>query len=381
MGRWSVERSARVAHFKGMMNRPAVILLPVLALLSGCSPHLPPASDLVAMMPESTRAVLVAQSPKTGPDGELGLFDESAIAAHMGMVELLDRFGAFCATFPLDANGDEDWHAVGITTGLGVAIDGPKRLQNTKLVFVTRSKKPIDGPSGDWASMLASSELERVEGVEGVAVYLAKDRPSDNAPPDRRGAYIALIDHTLVIASLELEPVMEVIRRAHSKHPQIPRALRRIAGTVPEGVGSYLLTTHQTERGGVRFSAVGQEVQLAATALSICRAPSDELAYRYCVISTHRQSDLHRLANALRVCDTVQGEADALATLRWGGSADAQWIEDQYDVSKVRASMAGEGILMGLSYAYQQTLMDTGAIDFEDDDDHPSPESTQRRPE
>ena len=153
---------------------------------------------MVALMPESTRAVLVVHLPKADANPGQSFFDESAIGAHMGMAELVEAGGAYDVFSLLYMNNDEDWHAVGVSGPLDQTPGGgAPLLQRIKFTFVMLSKSPLDGAEGDWTRMVAKPQTRQVALVGGIPIYAVKNSPQDaEEQPQAQGCFVALLEHS-----------------------------------------------------------------------------------------------------------------------------------------------------------------------------------------
>lgn len=342
------------------------------AALCGCASRLPPGGDLAALMPESTRAVLVVRCPVTTADGRRENYDEPALAAHNGFVDLLKSSGAFVASVPLMMNSDENWNAVGVSAPLWLTKGQMPDAKSSGMVFATLSKLPLDGPDGEWTSMQAKPTTRHVSEVHGVSIYHIVDEPDfldENAKPD--GAYVALIDRRLYIAAFEQSRAEEAVRRAFASNKSLPRALRAAGELVPTNADGYLLSSHQASGGGMLLSIFNTPANVDATQLAVYRQPGVDMGYRFVAVSSHRERDYDEISAIMKPNQkTGEGLSD-LAKFNLVSTEHGSVLELRFDVERIRAAMAGEGVIMGMYFTYSEILADTGPIQF-DEADEPS---------
>lgn len=339
----------------------------IIATLCGCASRLPPGADLVALMPESTRAVLVVRCPVTKADGTRDNYDEPALAAHNGFVDLLQSAGAFVASTPLKRNADENWNAVGVSAPLELVQGELPDAKLSGLVFATLSKLPIDGPDDAWANMQANPATRRVSEVNGVPIYHVVDEPDfleENAKPD--GAYVALIDSKLYIASFEQTRTEEAVRRSFASSKKLPLALREAGAMVPSDADGYLLSSHQEPEGGMRVCVFNTPTQIDATQLALYRQPGIGLAYRFMAVSPRRARDYDKIAAIMKPEQRAGEDLSSLAKFTRADTNHGSALELRFDIERVRAAMAGEAIIVGMYYTYFQMLGDIGPIVYED---------------
>lgn len=334
------------------------LLFTMATMSSGCAKSLPQGARLAAVMPESTRAVLAVRLPKSRSDGTRPIFDEAAIHAHMGMADGFRRVGAFCVTMLIEENGEEDWQVVGLTEPLRPVPGGELDFHSAKVVFARLSVAPIDGAESGWERLMGADETRLVATVEGVPIYHMKDSPDmidERVRAD--GAYVALVDRRLLLASFEQDSLEEAVRRSRRRTHSFPGRLQAVGAQIPKGAESYLLSSHQNVSGGMSLPLSRPPLALRAQAFAICDSPTEEMAFRF-IVAPANQSDLEQIEKTLAFWTRVSGSEERIATVSIIKNGDARYVEIRFLVDVLRASYAGMGVIMALSDCYSLVLCD-----------------------
>ena len=96
------------------------------------------------------------------------------------------------------------------------------------------------------------------------------------------------------------------------------------------------------------------------------RQPGAELAYRFVALSSHCERDYDMIASITKPHQmTGEGLSD-LAKFNRVSIEHGSALELRFNAERIRAAMAGEGVIMGMYFTYSQILADMGPIEFDE---------------
>lgn len=273
-------RCRRVFHISYSAAFVRGVLLFGFAMLhAGCSAHLPPCPRIITAMPADTRSMMVVRVPVRHSEQEDEFYDEGGLKAVDELHGLLASNGGDGVAWSLWARDDADW--VGVAMRNRIADRGVENLNIAGCGMVAFRLSPSPLPP-DEAFPALSTVVGQVRGVNICFVERSPDYNGSVESPSP-GAYFAVVDQRLFIASLDRVDVEECVTRSLGTAPHLPRPLRNIARSIPGEATAYMLRTpYKEEHGVVNLVRLPHE-PFRPREVSVCFIPGSDLEYRVAV--------------------------------------------------------------------------------------------------
>lgn len=312
-------------------------------VMTGCSTQLPPCPRIITAMPDDTRSMMVVRVPLRHSQQESECYDEGGLKAVDDLHGLLASNGGDGVAWSLWARDNADWVGVAMRDRITDRGEENLNIKGSGMVAFRLSSTPL--PSEE-AFPKHAAVVGQVGNVMICYVERSTDYPGSSESPSP-GAYFAVVDQQLFIASLDRVDVEECVRRARSTSPQVPSPLRTIAHAIPDEATSYMLRTPYNEEGGRVNLVMFPATPIKPREVSSCFIPDNNLEYRIAV----QDADASAIAGIGGSFIKPNETGDSALTHEESSQAGFRVCRIRVDLRKALESRRYEGLYVGMGMA------------------------------